>query len=125
MAGQIDRVLISLSSPLWSSSLISSFLITHRDLSQLWSRCFFAFVYLTGLMMDKMRSSTRKCLINCTTPHSFKVIIPFNFCSPAFQLRCSSSHNKSNKLNRPAFFQSFPSYHLRISVKVTPPKALW
>lgn len=113
--GWTDRVLISLSSPLWGSSLICSFLITHQDRSQLWSQCFFAFVYLTELMMDKMRSSTRKCLINCIPPHSFKVIIPFNFCLPAFQLRCSPSHNKSNKPNWPVFFQSFPSYHLHIS----------
>lgn len=118
----MDGALTWLSSPLWGSSPILYFQLDTKPCNISFFKCFFAFISLIGLVVNKMRLRMWRCLINCTTPYTLQVINPFNFCLLAPKLR--TSHSKFNRLNCPAFFQSSPSCHPHIPMKVTPPKTL-
>lgn len=66
-------------------------------------QCFFAFVYLTWLIIWRNLRSHE-------TQHTFGVIMPFNnICVPVFSLISSSSHKKSKRgACLLAFFQNLP-----------------
>lgn len=75
------------------------------------SKCFFAFVSLTGLVVSE--TENLKMLGKRTTFYTLRITNPFNFCllappPPHPRVEIPSSHNKLNRLNFSAFFQSFP-----------------